>query len=273
MRTEVFALVLLLLAAAPFALQLSVYEPVATTVSDGGIVDLGVVGPGQTAYVVVESDIKEGGILGKGGRLDQLVFTSTPRGWNTTPSDLYGVPMKAIIKVPPDAGDGEYWFTIKAVDEGNKEQLGETSFKARLMVSKDVLKMDVWPDAVSTGAGQPAGYYVRISNTGVASDVFEVSSEGVPDWRYTQVVFVPKGSSKVVRYEVAGNEEQEYAVKIKVRAPFSSELLKADKDVSLDINTNLISDLQATGHGLLLFPIIEQPAYSIMGLISNLFFR
>ncbi len=273
MRNEALALILLVLASAPYALQLTVYEPVATTVTDGGTVDLGVVGPGQTAYVIVESDIKEGGIQGMGGRIDQLVFTSTPRGWETTPSELYGVPMKAIIKVPADASDGEYWFTLKAVDEGNKEQLGETSFKARLVVNKDVLKMDVWPDSASTGAGQPAGYYVRISNTGVASDVFEISSEGVPDWHYTQLVFVPKGSSKVVRYEVVGNEEQEYEVKIKVRAPFSSELLKAERKVFLDINTNLLSDLQATGHGLLLFPIIEQPAYSIMGLISNLFFR
>ncbi|MFH0817855.1 MAG: hypothetical protein V1909_04440 [Candidatus Micrarchaeota archaeon] len=272
MHFKIFALAVLLFAIAPFALELKVYEPVSTMVSDGETIDLGVVGPGQTAYVDVESEIKEGGIQGKGGRLDQLVFTSTPTGWETEPSKLYGVPMRAIIKVPADASDGIYELVMKAVDEGNKEQLGETMFKARLAVSKDVLKIDVWPEKATTGAGQPAGYYVKISNTGVASDVFEVSSEGVPGWPYRQVAFVPKGSSKVVRYEVVGNEEQEYNVKISVRG-FSSARLRAEKNVYLDINTNLASDLQATGHGLLLFPIIEQPVYSIMGLVSNLFFR
>ncbi len=274
MKAESLVLAILLLAQVSAATTLTVYEPVATPVADGGTIDLGVVGPGQTAYVVAESRITEGGIQGKGGLLDQLIFTETPRGWDELkPSPLYSVPMKAIIKVPADASDGEYWFTMRAVDEGGKEGIGDVSFRAKLTVSRDVLQIDVWPNKVTTGAGQPAGYYVKIDNKGVASDVFEVSSEGIPGWRYRQVVFVPKKSSKVVRYEVAGDEEQEYTVKMKVRAPFSSELLKAEKNVNLDINTNLVSDLQATGHGLLLFPVVEQPVYSIMGLISNLLFR
>ncbi|MFH1470535.1 MAG: hypothetical protein ABIF01_02200 [Candidatus Micrarchaeota archaeon] len=273
MKGNIVAVALLLLAVGVFALELTIYEPISTKVTDGQIIDLGVVGPGQTAYVVAESEIKEGGLQGKGGRLDKLVFMGGPAGWNTTDSPLYSVPMKAIIKVPSDAADGTYEFQMKAVDEGGKEQLGDVSFKARLVISKDILEMDVSPAEAKTGAGQPAGYYVTIRNTGVASDVFEVTSEGLPGWRYRQVVFVPKKSVKVVRYEVAADEEQEYRLKIRVGAPFSSELLKAEKEVGLTINTNLVSDLQATGHGLLLFPTIEQPVYSIMGLISNLFFR
>lgn len=274
MRFEVTVFAVLLLAVCAFATQLTVYEPVATVVSNNGMIDLGIVGPGQTAYVVAEPIIKEGGIQGLGGRLDQLVFEAdAPDGWTMTPSKLYGTPMKAIIKVPKDAKDGEYFFTIKAVDEPPGEGIGNVSVKAHLSVSKDVLGVDVWPERVVTGAGQPAGYYVKITNGGVASDVFQISSEGVPKWDYKMTVFVPRNSTKIVRYEVAAEEEQEYKVTLKVRAPFSSELLKADRDVYVSINTNLVSDMQATGHGLLLFPGVEQPVYSIMGLVSNLIFR
>jgi hypothetical protein len=273
MKPELMVIALLLLAVAPHATKLTVYEPVATDVYDGDKIDLGMVGPGQTAYVIAESIVKEGGLQGLGGRIDRINFTEAPPGWVVTPSQLYGSPMKAIIKVPADAKDGEYWFTMKAIDEPPGEGLGNVTFKARLVVSRSVLTMDVWPERIVTGAGQPAGYYVKINNNGVASDVFEVSSEGMPRWDHKLVVFVPRGSSKIVRYEVAGDEEQEYQVKLKVRAPFSSELLRAEKSVSVDINTNLVSDLQATGHGLLLFPVIEQPVYSLMGLVSNLLFR
>ena len=273
MRKDYALLAVLLLAFSVNATQLAVYEPVATTVSDNGFIDLGTVGPGQTAEITAESKITEGGIQGKGGVLDQLIFLSVPAGWGTTPSKQYGSPMKAIMRVPADAEDGDYILTMQAVDEPPGEMLGNVTFRAMVHVSRSVLVVDVQPDKATTGAGQPAGYYVTINNNGFASDVFEVSSEGVPDWHYRMVVFVPKGSSKIVRYEVVGNEEQEYRVKLKVRAPFSSELLKADRDVTLDINTNLISDLQATGHGLLLFPGVEQPVYSLMGLLSNLLFR
>ncbi|MFH1447570.1 MAG: hypothetical protein ABIG39_01795 [Candidatus Micrarchaeota archaeon] len=257
---------------AVYATDLVIYEPLATVVSDGDVVDLGTVGPGQTAEIIAEAIIKEGGIQGKGGILDQLTFVSAPDGWEVVPSELYGSPMKAIVKVAKDAEDGEYILSMKAVDEPPGEGLGDVSFKVKVRVSKDVLSVDVWPDRIVTGAGQPAGYYVKISNNGVASDVFEVSSEGMPLWDYKKIVFVPKKSSKIIRYEVAGEEEQTYDITLKVSAPFSSELLRAEKDVVIEINTNVVSDLQATGHGLLLFPIVEQPIYSIMGLISNLIF-
>ena len=270
MRTKVTVLVVFLLMFSLYATTLTIYEPVAKVVSNGDIVDLGTVGPGQTAHIIAESIIKEGGIHGKGGRLDMLEFTSVPEGWVGTPSNLYGSPMKAIIKVSPDASDGVYELSMKAYDEAPGEGLENVSFRAIVYVSRKVLSIDVWPDRIVTGAGQPAGYYVRINNNGVASDVFEISSEGMPRWDYKRAVYVPKSSSRVVRYEVAGEEEQEYNVKLKVRAPFSSELLRAEKEVMVDIDTNLVSDLRATGHGLLLFPVIEQPVYSLMGLISNL---
>jgi hypothetical protein len=273
MKAVLASILVLLLAFAPGATKLTVYEPVAAEIASGGTVDLGTAGPGQTAYIVAESVIKEGGIQGKGGRLDQLVFTYAPEGWDVKPSELYGSPMKAIVKIPKDAKDGVYQFSMAAVDEAPGEGLGDVTFTAFLHVSKDVLSVDVWPESVVTGAGQPAGYYVRIGNSGVASDVFEVSSTGVPLWDHRMVVFVPKGSSKTVRYEVVGNQEQEYGVKLVVRAPFSSDLLKVEKDVKVQINTNLVSDLRATGSGLLLFPMVEQPVYSLMGLFSNLFLR
>ena len=167
---------LLILAFSASATKLPVLEPVASTVSDGGFVDLGTVGPGQTAEIIAESKITEGGTSGQGGIYDHLVFLNVPPGWKGTDSEKYGSPMKAIVVVAKDAPDGDYRLTMEAVDEPPGEGLGNIAFTAMVHVSKNVLTADVWPDKATTGAGHPAGYYVTIKNDGVASDEFKISS-------------------------------------------------------------------------------------------------
>lgn len=252
-----------------FAYDVMVYEPVAKAVGNGGTVELGTVGPGQSVSLVVEPNVREGGTHGVGGRWDQVVFTSLPDGWKGEPSLVYGNPMKAIVKVAPDAGDGEYRIGVKVIDEPPGEGLGDVEFDAVVRVSREVLKTEVWPTQASAGAGQPAGYYVKIKNEGVASDVFKISSEGVPLWHYEKTVFVPRNSERVIKYEIVGEEENEYSAKIIVES-VSSARMREETAVSMSVNSNLFSDYLAAGHGLLIFPVIEQPVYGLLGFIANL---
>ena len=123
---------LLILAFSASATKLPVLEPVASTVSDGGFVDLGTVGPGQTAEIIAESKITEGGTSGQGGIYDHLVFLNVPPGWKGTDSEKYGSPMKAIVVVAKDAPDGDYRLTMEAVDEPPGEGLGNIAFTAMI---------------------------------------------------------------------------------------------------------------------------------------------
>ncbi|MEW6328873.1 MAG: hypothetical protein AB1468_02025 [Candidatus Micrarchaeota archaeon] len=257
------------LARAELVKYVNVVEPVVRTMHESDEpVEFGVVGPGQTVYIVADPRVPE-----SGGGWDQLEITKLPEGWSTEPSLLFERPMKALIKAAPDADDGTYDVSFRAVDAYNGDYLGNMSFSGKVRVSRDVMEMSVSPLEARTGVGQPAGYFVTIKNKGVASDLFEVSVEGLPTWKYRKTVYVPYGMpygiSKTVEYEIAGDEERDAELKVVVTST-SSPLIRAESSVKLHIQTNLISDFRAAGHGLLMFPVIEQPIYSLLGFISNL---
>jgi len=253
-----------------YAATLSVLRPVYFEASDGSELGLGAVGPGQTLSVEADALVTSGGKFGIGGRWDRLEIVEVPMGWSADDSLLYEQPLKARVKVARDAKDGEYMVLVRAVDIEGKEELGEVNLRLRVNVTMDVFGMKVSPARRETGAAQPASYMVTIDNMGVASDAFEISAGGLPVWNFRKTVFVPYGQSRTVPYEVASGEEGEYDVKIKVKS-ISSDLLSGEQNVHLGVSTSLWSDYRATNNGLLLFPIFEQAAYSVMGLISNLF--
>src|SRR3989338_1245117 len=253
----VFALFMLTASAA----EIRVLSPVNAMVQDNGEVYLGAVGPGQTVFVEANALVTTGGVNGIGGRWDQLVIDEVPEGWATEPSLLYEQPLKVLVKVASDAPDGEYEILARAIDDQNKEQLGEVSLRLRMSVS---------PLKKETGAGQPASFIVTLHNTGIASDAFEISASGLPAWDFRKTVFVPLGSSREVPYGVVSGEEGNFAVKIRARS-LSSGRINAEEEVGLGVSTTLISDYKATNNGLLLFPMFEQAAYAVMGLLSNLF--
>lgn len=271
MRFSLFAFVVLaLLAAHAFAAELNVIRPVDRVVQDGSEILLGDVGPGQTVFLEANALVESGGKFGLGGRWDRLEITDVPEGWNSEDSLLYEQPLKARVKVAPDAADGDYVILARAVDIDGQEELGQVDLRLRVRVTRGVFAMEVEPTRVETGATQPASFTITIRNSGVASDAFEISSDGVPAWNFRKTVFVPYGTARQVQYEFASSEEGEYAPVIRVRS-VSSPLVGGEKKVSLGVSTSLWSDYRATNNGLLLFPVFEQAAYSVMGLISNLF--
>jgi hypothetical protein len=263
-------LVLALFAVPAWASQLSVLRPVYVAANDGDEISLGAVGPGQTVSVEADAIVTSGGKFGLGGRWDRLDIVQVPDGWSADNSLLYEQPLKARIKVAKDAPDGEYVVLARAVDLEGGENLGEVNLRLKVNVSRDVLGMKVAPARMETGATQPASYTVTVENNGVASDAFEISASGLPAWNFKKTVFVPYGQSRTVQYEVASSEEGEYDVSINVKS-VSSDSLSGSQKVHLSVSTSLWSDYKATNNGLLLFPIFEQAAYSVMGLLANLF--
>ncbi|RLG18482.1 hypothetical protein DRN67_04135 [Candidatus Micrarchaeota archaeon] len=261
---------LVLLAGAACAADLQVLKPVYVMVQDDGEVFLGTVGPGQTVFVEADALVETGGIHGIGGRWDRLEVVDVPGGWTAEDSFLYEQPLKARITVAKEAPDGEYEVLVRSVDIENKEGLGEVNLKLIVNVSREVFGMEVLPSEKETGATQPATYTVMIENKGVASDAFEISAKGLPAWDYKKAVFVPYGTCKSVQYDLVGAEDGEYDVTVAVRS-FSSDRIEGEERVHLSVKTTLVSDYKATNNGLLLFPIFEQAAYSIMGLLANLF--
>ncbi len=269
MKTALLLALFALLLHAAFSIEpMHMLAPVETYANAGSEIDVGTIGPGQSFEVKLDPIVRVGGINGIGGRWDQAFASSLPDGWSSKPSKLYDNPLQVVITAAPDAPDGDYQAVVKMVDEGNSEQLGgELPATIIVHVRKDVMSMRADPQAIETSAGQPARYYVTISNLGTASDRFVVSSSGVSSWEFSRTVYLAPNSSKTIAYEVVGEEETLYNVKITARS-LSSPLISQSQPVSLMVRSNLISDYKATSNGVLLFPFLMAPMYSLAGLIA-----
>jgi hypothetical protein len=245
-------------------------SPNAGDVSDGGTVDLGAIGPGQTVIIAIDPRVSAGGKHGIGGLYDQIVVLGVPQGWEYKNSKLYGNPIQAEVTASRDAPDGQYEIDVEIVDEYGLEELGNSKVKLLAQVKRDVMGMTVEPKSQEIGAGQPARYTITISNTGSANDIFEVSASGVRNWNFKKSIYIPSGSSKQITYEVVGDEEERYNAAIEARSA-SSDLIYRSESVELVVKASAASDFKAATRGLLIFPIIEGPVYYLFGLISNLF--
>jgi len=267
MRNLVFISALAALLSCAFAL--SVLAPVSAQIEHGSSITIGNVGPGQTFSVVVDPKVATGGPYGTGGAYDQLSAGALPEGWTSTPSKLYATPLQADVTVPKDAQDGDYVISFRLWDEaGDKGLGGDVEFTAKVTVTHDVMDMTVSPISINTGAGQPARYTITISNKGMANDVFQVGSTGVRTWEFRRSIYIPSQTTKTLNYEVVGEDEADYDVKIWARSS-SSDKIGAEVPVTLRVNTDLLSDFRAVNRGVLLFPSAEAPLYFIVGLLSN----
>ncbi|VVC01418.1 Uncharacterised protein [uncultured archaeon] len=264
-------LALALLLAVPFSFGLGVISPVSAQIGQGSQITVGDVGPGQTFAVVVEPEVAYGGKFNLGGAYDQMYASSLPYGWASTPSKIYADTLQVDITVPKDAEDGQYAADLTLWDEAGEQGLGENvTFTVNVKVTRDVMDMKVEPPFITVGAGQPARYTITIVNKGVAPDTFTVGSKGVRNWVFQRSVYIPSGTSKTLNYEVVGEDESDYSLKLWARSS-SSDKIYAERDATLRVNTDLFSDYRAVNHGVLLFPITEAPAYFFAGLLSNLF--
>ncbi len=258
---------LVVLIGSVFSIQM--IEPMLIEISEGQIIGLGTMGPGQTVEIQLHPKVYEGGIHGIGGNYDQAYAYSLPPGWDTQPSKIYGNPLQVKITSAPDTEEGLYTVPVMVEDEGNGEKLGNITFYLRIRISEDVMDFDVLPSNVDAGIGQPARFELIINNTGNAGDTFKVSAEGVSKWEFSKLMYIPPRSSKTVTYEVAGFEEETYLTDITVESSSSSRVSKT-KSISLKVHPDLLSDYKAVNNGALLFPIIEAPLYALAALISNL---
>lgn len=253
-----------------FCSALHVLAPVDKEINEGDVVHIGSIGPGQTIEVLVEETVRTGGRFGEGGVFDSAVVEKLPLGWSSVPSKLYDRPLRVAITADPEAAEGGYLAKIKLIDENNVDGLEEKSFFVKLNVTYDVMDAEVTPLYVKTGPGQPARFEITINNKGSTGDVFVITSEGQKRWEFKRSVFVPAKSSKTISYQIVGNEEEVYRNRILVQSA-ASPLIHYEKNITVVIESGIISDMKATNNGVLLFPVFESLVYSFFGIISNLF--
>jgi len=253
-----------------FAAAFHMLKPIDKEINDGDVIYIGSIGPGQTIDILISEEVRSGGKFGQGGVYDLAVVEKLPDGWAGVSSKLYDKPLRVAITADPQAEEGEYLAKIKIIDENNLDGLGEKSFYVKLNITYDVMDADVKPAYIKTGPGQPARFEITINNKGATGDVFLVSSEGSKRWEFKRSVFVPAKSSKTIVYDIVGNEEEIYRSQISIRSA-ASPSIHYEKNITVNIESNLLSDMKATNNGVLLFPIFESLVYSFFGLISNLF--
>ena len=276
MKVGALLVSLLVFSTLAFASQLQVTSPAEQTlVVQEDVLDLGVIGPGQTLEIIAE---RASGVIAKDSQTkgealwDKLtvVRETLPLGWKTEDSKLYENPFRAFVTTSPTALDGGYSFQLRAMDQ--YEGVLEKTFNAKVLVSKDLLETSVSPSSLTTGVGLPAVFNVKLKNKSSASDVFQINASGVPgEWKETRRVFVPFHSEVEVHYEVLANEQGEFKLSIRT-VSLSSDLISSKQDVTLVTQSSLVEDLKSLKRGLLLFPTAEQAVYSALGLIAQLIF-
>ncbi len=274
-HSSLFALLaLFVLAAAPIwaVAPLNLVMP-ATTVSNDGVIDYGMVGPGQSFAIKISPTVREGNVAsGKYlGRWDGAYATKLPEGWKTRPSGLYGDPLNVEVTVDPLAVEGDYSFSVVAEDENGADHIGGAiSFNVVVHVRRDVLAASITPIMQEVGAGQPARFTVTLTNLGTAPDTFRIGAQGVKGWSYVVSEYLAPGATKTFNYEVVGADEAYYPLVLFVESQ-SSPQIRYEQPVSLQVRTNLVADFKATSHGVLLYPPIMLPVYSLAGILGLFF--
>lgn len=262
-------LLVLVLFAVSNVSAIELLTPIARQVNAGDTVYVGMIGPGQTISLTINPRVYSGGVNNIGGNYDIAVVKTLPVGWKSKDSKLYGKPLQVQITAAKDAEEGEYITNIEVQDEGDGEKLGNITFTAKIKVVRDVLDVDIEPNSIKTGAGQPARFFITVKNKGTAEDVFEISSYGRKEWNMKKYIYVPANTAKTVTYEIIGEEEEEFNQIISV-VSISSNLVSKEGMVSVKVYSDVLSDYRATNHGVLLFPIIQGPVYAFAGVLSNL---
>ncbi len=253
------------------AASLTVIDPVQKTLQGGQELDLGVAGPGQK--IVIQSLRESGQLSGNSANptdalWDRVIVENLPEGWSSEPSKLYETPFQTFVTISPQAPDGQYQFSVRTVDE--YDGLTPIALDAKVQVSRNVLAASLSESRQAAGVQQPAFYYLTLSNTGSASDIFEVTPSGLPaKWAESRRVFVPHNSAVTLSYPITATEGGAYGFSFNVTS-LSSPLIHQRADAHLDAQTSLWNDAKAASHGIALFPFIAQPLYALIGFLSSL---
>lgn len=249
-----------------FAVQM--LEPVSKDLESGEEIFLGTIGPGQTLELSIDPWIYDssGEYI---AHYDLATAVELPEGWKSQQSKLYGDPLHMTITAPSDEAEGSYQIGIGVLDEDQAEEVEDLVFIGVVKVEYDIMDIDVQPQTITTGANQPAKFYITIMNKGSASDVFEVGSENIPKWSFKKYIYIPPMSSKTIVYEIVETEEETFNPIVNVVST-SSGIIKEKKNLTLEVHTDLMNDYKAVNHGTPIFPILEEVIFAFMGLLSNL---
>ncbi|MGC8676020.1 MAG: hypothetical protein ACP5T3_00690 [Candidatus Micrarchaeia archaeon] len=251
------------------ATYLSLEYPVSALLHNGSSIYLGKVGPGESFYVEASAATTNasGSYINIGW--DTLEAVSLPSKWSSQASLLYANPMRLKITVAPYAANGTYALQLRAVNLQNYSRIGNITITAFVNVTPDVFELNVTPLKLSAGIGQPVNLHVLINNTGASDDPFVVSSSNLPAFNLSYEVIAHKGMPTEVNYPVFEDEPGVYPFTLSVYSATSPLVHKSFK-AELIVNSSVANDYAATGHGLIVEPIIYEPAYAIMYILSRL---
>jgi hypothetical protein len=269
--TSIAVLALAALSALAFtasAMDLAIQGPVNGTLHQGGSIYLGKLGPGESFYILASASTPNatGSYINIGW--DTLQALNLPSGWSAQPSPLYENPMKLKITASPYAQNGIYNLTIRAVNVQNYSRLGNLTVHAYVNVTQNVFSLDVSPTSISTGVDQPSDLHITINNTGISGDPFLVNAYGLPAWNVSREAVSGPSSVSTLDYPVYVDEPGQYVFNLTVTSA-TSPLIMQSRRITLDVQASVLNDYYATGHGVVLSPIIVEPAYGLMLLLSD----
>lgn len=252
------------------AIYLTVEAPVSTVLYNNNTVNLGKVGPGESFYVLASATTtnQSGALINIGW--DQLQAITLPSGWSSQASPLYENPMKMKVTVAPTARNGTYLLMLRAVNVGNYSKLGNLTFKAYINVTPNVFTSSVTPLSISAGVGQPVNLKIVINNTGASDDPFLINAYGLPAWNTPTEVIASHSTANTYLYPVFENTPGVYNFNLTINST-TSPLLHKTFAVTLTASSSLINDYGAIGQGVVLSPIIYEPAYALMLLLSDIY--
>lgn len=252
------------------ATYLTVEGPVSTLLYNNGSIYLGKVAPGESFYVLASpTTANQSGLIVNIG-WDTLITTGMPPGWTSQASLLYENPMKMKVTVAPNASTGTYKLTVRAVNIQNYSKLGNLTFTAYVNVTPNVYRIGASPSTLVAGVGQPVNIKVIINNTSISDDPFLLNAAGLPAWNVPVQVISTHNTTTTYLYPVFVDVPGVYSFNLTVNST-TSQLLHRSFPTTLTSQASLFNDYSATGQGVVLSPIIYEPAYAIMLLISDVY--
>lgn len=252
------------------ATYLQITGPVEATLHANGSIYLGRVGPGQSFYIEASPNTTNatGAYVTYGW--NELEAIDLPPGWSSQPSGLFARTLKVKVSVAPNAANGIYALKIRAINVENYSRIGNLTINAYVNVTPNVFTAVVKPASIEAGLGQPATFQILLNNTGASDDPFIISSYGLPAFNLTYEVIAKTGEQTSLAYPVYEYQPGIYKFNISITSATSSVVHKS-LPVKLVVSSNLENDYIATGEGLLASPIVYEPAYAFMLLLSYLY--
>lgn len=252
------------------ATYLSIEGPVNATLHNNDSLYIGKVGPGESFYILANASTisPTGNYVNIGW--DTLETVALPTGWFSQPSPLYENPMKLKITISPNAKSGVYPVILRAVNVGNLSKLGNLTSQIYVNVTPNVVNLRVSPSLIESGPGQPANLYIEINNTGISDDPFIITASGLPAWNVTYEFISLHSARNTFIYPVFEDVPHMYLFNLTLN-PATSPQIRRTYTVKFIVKESLPNDYIAVSHGIILSPMIYEPAYAVISIITNLY--